>query len=163
MIDTTTPRSVARLWAQSLPYETAAKELRVAPSLIRQASGADGRIVFSDAVAAAVTFYRAKISDDAFERALRPTRPGPRPGQYGPPPERLRLRRDAACAAQILVDEIEAQTRRLSAVARAQAPEGPADARRAARLADELDRLSVALGRRNARAVKGLGPKEPRL
>ena len=163
MTDPAIPRAVARIWAQSLTFETAARELRVAPSIVREAADADGRITYGDAVAAAVTFYRAKISDDAFERALRPTRPGPRPGQYGPPPERLRLRRDAACAAQILVDEIEAQTRRLSAVARAQAPEGPADARRAARLADELDRLSVALGRRNARAVKGLGPKEPRL
>ncbi|KQB17103.1 hypothetical protein AP071_00205 [Rhodobacter capsulatus] len=146
--------------AQVMPFEIAARELRAPASVIRQASGANGRIAFSDAVAAAVTFYRAKISDDAFERALRPTRPGPRPGQYGPPPERLRLRRDAACAAQHLATEIEAQTHRLSAVARAQAPEGPADARRVARLGQDLEGLAAALAKRNSRALRGLGPKE---
>ena len=67
-------RNVARLMAQRLTFETAARELRAPASVIRQAAGADGRIVFSDAFAAAVAFYRAKISDDAFEAALRPAR-----------------------------------------------------------------------------------------
>lgn len=163
MTDAPLPRAVARLWAQSLTFETAAKELRVAPSIIRQASGADGRIVFGDAVAAVVTFYTAKIDPAALDAALRPTRRGPPPGKYGPPPERLRLRRDAACAAQHLATEIEAQTRRLAAVARAQAPAQPVDARQAASIARKIDGLAAALAKRNARAIRGLGPKEPRL
>lgn len=126
-----------------------------------KASGADGRIAFGDALAAAVDFFRSKIDTAALDAALTPTRRGPRPGLYGTPLHLRRLRTDAARAAAPLVAEIDRRMARLADVARAQAPAQPVDARRAARLADELDRLSVALGRRNARAVKGLGPKEP--
>lgn len=160
MTEPTLPRTVTRFWAQVLPFEIAARELRVAPSIVRQASDAQGRIAFGDAVAAAVAFYTAKIDPAALDAALTPIRRGPKPGQYGTPPERLRLRRDAACAAQHLATEIEVQICRLADVARAQAPAQPVDARLVTRLARELDRLAAALAKRNTRAVRGLGPKE---
>jgi len=156
------PRTVARLWAQSLPYETAARELRAPASVIRQASGTDGRIVFGDAAAAVFAFYRGKIADDAFEAALRPARRGPPPGLRGTPLHLRRLRTDAARAAQGLVDVIDRRLSRLATLARTQAPAQPADARLVARQADQLDRLAAALAKRNTRAVKGLGPKEPK-
>lgn len=154
------PRVVTRFMAQSLPYETAAKELRVAPSIIREASDADGRIAFRDAVAAVIAFYTAKIDPDALNAALTPTRRGPRPGLYGTPLHLRRLRADAVKAAAPLVAEIDRRLARIAAIARAQAPEGRADARSVARLAGELDKLATALDKRNTRAVKGLGPKE---
>ena len=148
------------MWSQVLTFEVAARELRAPASVIREASGADGKITYGEAFAAAIDFYRAKISDDAFERALRPTRPGPRPGQYGPPPERLRLRRDAARAAAPLVAEIDRRLARIAAIAHAQAPAQADDASRAASIARKIDGLAVALAKRNARALRGLGPKE---
>jgi len=148
--------------AQELPFEVAARELRGPASVIRQAAGAHGRIVFGDAFAAAVNFYMAKIEPKALEAVLTPTRRGPRPGQYGTPLRLRRLRTDAAHAAQILVDVIDKRMARLVALSHAQAPDQPADARRIARLADELDRLAAALAKRNAGAIRGLAPKEPR-
>lgn len=162
MTDATFPRSVARLMAQVLTFEHAARELRVAPSIVRQASDAQGRIVFSDAVAAAIAFYTAKIDPKALDAALTPTRPGPPPGLYGTPLHLRRLRTDAARAVAPLVEVIDRRVARIAAIARTEAPEGPADARRAARLAQDLDRLAAALAKRNARAVRGLGPKEPK-
>lgn len=158
------PRAVARLMAQTLPYEVAARELRAPASVIRQAAGADGRIVFSDAVNEAITYYKGRIAggDAAIDAALRPTRRGPPPGLRGTPLRLRRLRTDAARAAQGLVDVIDRRLSRLATLARTQAPAQPADARRAARLADQLDRLAAGLAKRNAAAVRGLGPKEPK-
>ena len=162
MTDAPLPRSVARLMAQVLPYEHAARELRVAPSLIRQASGADGRIAFRDAVAAVVAYYAGKIAggETAIAAALTPTRRGPRPGVYGTPLALRRLRTDAARAAAPLVEVIDRRMARLVALAHAQAPDQPAEARRAASIAREIDKLAAALAKRNARALRGLGPKE---
>ncbi|PYF12985.1 hypothetical protein C8J30_101370 [Rhodobacter viridis] len=154
------PRIVARLWAQSLPYETAARELRLAPSIIREASDADGRITYGDAVAAAVNFYTAKIDPKALEAALRPARRGPPPGLRGTPLRLRRLRTQAVKAAAPMVELIDRRLSRLAAVAAAQAADGPADARRIARQAGAFEALAAALAKRNTRAVKGLGPKE---
>ncbi|ETD00536.1 hypothetical protein [Rhodobacter capsulatus] len=156
------PRAVARLMAQELPFEVAARELRAPASVIRQAAGADGRIVFSDAVNEAITYYKGRIAggDAAIDAALRPTRRGPPPGLRGTPLYLRRLRRDAARAAQILVDVIDKRLARLVALSHAQAPDQPDEARRIARLAVELDQLAAALAKRNARAARGLGPKE---
>ncbi len=120
-----------------------------------------GRIAFRDAVAAAVAFFTAKIDPAALDAALTPTRRGPRPGLYGTPLRLRRLRTDAARAAAPLVAEIDRRLARIAAIARAQASEGPADARRVARLGHALDRLAASLAKRNARALRGLGPKEP--
>ena len=77
------PRNVTRLMAQVLPFEIAARELRVAPSIVREASGADGRIAFGDAVAAVVAYHKGRIAggDAAIDAALTPTRRGPRAAQ----------------------------------------------------------------------------------
>lgn len=162
MNDPAIPRAVARLWAQSLPYEAAARELRVAPAIVREASGADGRITYGDAFAAAVTFYTAKIDPKAFEAALRPARRGPPPGLRGTPLRLRRLRTQAVKAAAPMVELIDRRLSRLATLARTQAPDSPADARRIARQADQLDRLAAALAKRNAGAIRGLGPKEPK-
>lgn len=162
MTDPAIPRAVARIWAQSLTFETAARELRVAPAIVREASDADGRITYGDAFAAAVAFHRAKIDPEALDAALRPARRGLPPGLYGTPLHLRRLRTDAARAAQGLVDVIDRRLARLAAVAAAQTPDGSDDARRIARLTGDFEALAAALHKRNARAVRGLAPKEPR-
>lgn len=55
---------------------------------------------------------------------------------------------------------IDKRLARLAVVAAAQAADGPADARRVARLTGHFEALAAALHKRNAAAVRGLGPKE---
>lgn len=70
------------------------------------------------------------------------------------------MRTDAARAAAPLVDQIDRRMARLVALAHAQAPDQPAEAKRAASIARKIDGLAAALAKRNARALRGLGPKE---